>query len=451
MGAERASADRVYEAARSNAVAARHRLAETAARMLDDAGRPHDSRWWFTNSYVRTTDGAVTEADAGSFADPVFIFRLITYFEKLYLDNLTAADSGRAIEPHWQEAFDAAARADARRLRARGAPDEAPKRSALLGVASSVVAASRAHVRFDLPRAMAWVHQTPLEGTPDGEFPEHIGDFMAMAAVFERATVAANVDVARQTRLPFHLVPRRLQDWGMRSLFRADLIHERAFAWDCAQELVETEGAGDNPYDEPEPGRLEGDVTRSPSLRCFAGLDPGLRPTMGSARRAPVDAAARAGVVLTPLDTVERIRALQGLCHGYTGPGDERAIMTMLRAAAGAGDLVPTVNGVGAWELAINLQGRERLALRTLLRTDYYPHIQPTIAATLLRRALLFVELPWEEDVIADLLCDRSDAISLVEAVGDDDQTGWERVQRNLGGRSLSRVLVAHPELGHLP
>lgn len=430
---------------------ARHRLAEAAAGMLDESGCPRDARWWFTNSYVRTTDGAIAEADAGSFTDPVFIFRLITYFEKLYVDNLAAADVGRPVERHWQEAFDAAARAGVRRPPGGGERAEAPKWSALLGIASSVVAASRAHVRFDLPRAMAWVHQTPLAGAPVGEFPEHIADFMAMAGVFERATVAANADVAKHTRLPFHLVPRRLQDWSMRLLFRADLIHERAFAWECAQALVEAGGAGDNPYDEPEPGRLEGDVTTTPSLRCFTGLDPDLQPTMGSTRRAPVHAAARRVVVLTPLDTVERIRALQALCHGYTGPGDERAIMTLLTAAASAGELVPTVNGVGAWELVINLHGRQRVALRTLLRSDYYPRVQPSIAEALLRRAVCFGGLPWEEDLIADVLCGRSDAAALVASLGDDEQTGWELVQRNLDGRSLSRVLAAHPELRQLP
>ena len=43
----------------------------------------------------------IEEADAAGFGDAVFIFRLIAYFEKLYLDNMVAADNGRRVEPHW--------------------------------------------------------------------------------------------------------------------------------------------------------------------------------------------------------------------------------------------------------------------------------------------------------------------------------------------------------------
>lgn len=438
----------VRAAAKANALAARQRLAATAAGMLDDNGRPRDSRWWFTNSYVRTTEGAVEEAEAGTFADAVFIYRLIAYFEKLYLDNMAAADAGRPVEPHWQRAFDVAARADTRRRVYARVRNETANQSHLRDVVASVVAASRAHVRFDLPRAMAWVHRTPIEGVGSDEFSSHISDFMAMAAVFEQATLAANADVAKQTRLPIQLMPRQVQEWGMRFLFRADLIHERAFAWECAQELIATDSVGANPYTEPEAGRLEGDITSAPPVDVFGHIDVTLRPTMDGLRRAPAEKLARAGAGLPDdLDTVERIRALQGLCHGYTGPGDERAITAILAASARIGDLVAVVNGVGAWELAANLHGREKRALRTLLRGHYYPAVQPSIAETLLRRAVRFAQLPWEDAMIVDLLCDRHDALTLLAEVGDDDETGWQRVQRKLDRKSREHVLAANPAL----
>lgn len=446
--ADRTQENAAHAAARANALAARDRLAGTAARMVDENGRPRDSRWWFTNSYVRTTEGAIEEADAGNFGDAVFIFRLIAYFEKLYLDNMVAADNGRPVEPHWQRAFDVAARADTRRRRYAWVRNEAVHQSALWDVVASVVAASRAHVRFDLPRAMAWVHATRLGGLDGDDFVSHIGDFMAMAAVFERATVAANADVARHTGLPVQLMPRQLQEWGMRFLFRADLIHERAYAWECAEALVTTHSAGDNPYAEPEAGRLEGDVTVKHAINVFAGIETELRPTMDGVHRAPPDAVSRASAGLPDaLDTVERIRALQGMCHGYTGPGDEKAIVALLAASARIGDLVAVVNGVGAWELAANLHGREKRALRTLLRTYYYPHVSASIAVSLLRRAIRFAELPWEDTMVTDVLCDRSDAKALLAAVGDDQHAGWQRVERSVGRRSRARILAAHPDL----
>lgn len=419
-----------------------------AARMVDDDGRPQDSRWWFTNSYVRTTEGAIEEADAGSFGDPIFIFRLITYFEKLYVDNVFAADEGRRVEPHWQKAFDVAAEADGkRRVLARMRNRDAISHG-LQEVVASVTAASRAHIRFDLPRAMTWVALHPLGFSKDGEIGSHIADFMAMAAVFERATTAANLDVARHTRLPVQVMPARLQEFGMRFVFRADLIHERAYAWQCAEALVASGGAGANPYIEHEPGHLDGDVTASDRPDPFAGIDPALRPTMDALRRAPEDTGARDSAALPDaLSTVERIRAVQGLCHGYTSPGDEEAIVAVLAASARLGDLVTVVNGVGAWELAANLHGRKKRALRTLLRTYYYPEVQPSIAVALMRRAIRFAHLAWEETMLADLLCSRSDGDALLAAIGGDERSGWRRVEANLGRGARSRVLAANPAL----
>ncbi|MGH3676476.1 MAG: hypothetical protein ACRDU5_12200 [Mycobacterium sp.] len=235
----------------------------------------------------------------------------------------------------------------------------------------------------------------------------------------------------------------------MRYLFRADLIHERAYAWDCAEALVASGGAGDNPYTEPEAGRLEGDVTTARRADAFSGIEPELRPTMDGLRRAPAEALSRAAAGLPDaLDTVERIRALQGLCHGHTGAGDERAMIALLAASARMGDLVAVVNGVGAWELAANLHGREKRALRTLLRTYYYPHVQPSIASALARRAIRFAQLPWEETMVADLLCDRSDAAALLAAIGGDGHSGWRRIEDDLSRQSRSRVLAAKPDLG---
>jgi hypothetical protein len=434
--------------ARANALAARDRLAQMAARMVDDAGRPHDSRWWFTNSYVRTTEGAIEEADAGSFSDPIFIFRLITYFEKLYVDNVAAADEGRRVEPHWQRAFEIAAGADSkRRMLARMRNREAISHG-LQEVVASVTAASRAHIRFDLPRAMTWVALHPLGFSKDGEIASHIGDFMSMAAVFEQATSAANLDVARYTRLPVQFMPARLQEWGMRFVFRADLIHERAYAWQCAEALVASGGAGTNPYTEPEPGHLEGDVTAAEEVDAFSKLEPALRPTMGGLQRAPTDSLSRESAAEPDaMSTVERVRAVQGLCHGYTSAADEKAIVAMLAASARSGDLVTVVNGVGAWEIAANLHGRKKRALRTLLRGYYYPDVQPSIAVALMRRAIRFAHLAWEETMLADVLCSRADGAALLAEIGGDARSGWRRVEANLGRGARARVLTRIPSL----
>ena len=271
---------------------------------------------------------------------------------------------------------------------------------------------------------------------------------MAMAAVFEQATSAANVDVAKYTRLPVQLMPSRLQEWGMRFVFRADLIHERAYAWQCAEALVASGGAGTNPYTEPEPGRLDGDVTAGDRPDAFANLEVALRPTMDGLHRAPADTRSRESAAEPDaMSTVERVRAVQGLCHGYTSPADEKAIVAMLAASARMGDLVTVVNGVGAWELAANLHGRKKRALRTLLRTYYYPEVQPSIAVALMRRAIRFAHLAWEETMLADVLCHRADGAALLAQIAGDKRSGWRRVEANLGHGARARVLAANPSL----
>ena len=82
-----------------------------------------------------------------------------------------------------------------------------------------------------------------------------------------------------------------------------------------------------------------------------------------------------------------------------------------------------------------------------MLRTYYYPEVQPSIAVALMRRAVRFAHLAWEETMLADLLCDRSDGATLLAAVGEDEHSGWRRVQGNLGHGARSRVLAAHPNL----
>lgn len=433
-----------YVSVRSAAVDARARLERAAERMMGPDGAPADSRWWFTSTYVRTTQGALDEADAGSFRDPVFILRLVCYFEQLYYDSLRAAAEGRRAEPHWERAFAVAAGIDASRRR-RGRLTRGSGRPSMIGAARSVIAASRAHVRFDLPRAMAWAHRGRGSQEAGRGLESSIGDFMAMAAVFDRAAIAANLEIAQRTHLPVQWLPDRIRDWGMRFVFRADLIHERAWAWECAEALVEAGEAEPSPYEEPEPGRLRGDVTVAAGADPFAALESRLRPTMGRLRRVPADHRGRAAAleVAESADAAARVRALQALCHGVTGRADERAIVRVLEASRASGDLVEVVNGVGAWELAANLHGRSLRRLAEILRDSYYAEVQPSIAAALLDRAVRYLTLRWERTLICDLLCARDDAGGLLAGTG----RAWPPIARELSRRERERILERHPEL----
>ena len=106
-----------------------------------------DARRHFLSVYSRTTEAFAEEIARGGFLDAGWIERFDVVFADLYLDALTAWDTGRATPGPWRVAFETA----------RDRPDLPALRHILFGM--------NVHINYDLPQAL-------LAVITDGEFDD---------------------------------------------------------------------------------------------------------------------------------------------------------------------------------------------------------------------------------------------------------------------------------------
>lgn len=325
----------------------------------------------------------------------------------------------------------------------------------------------KAHIRYDLPRAEAWVFNTYYSGTPGVTLADFRPDFMAMTGVFDRAGQQMNAEMAERLALPVDLIPRMVQDGSMATLFDADMATERADTWQRAEELVEGGQMGNGPYQIGGAGQVSGNVTSSDNMSSLSGLSPSMRPSMDSSAPALDDDESRALAAgtttadLARLSATEKARRLRGLVRGVTFDDDELTIQTILDAALLAGDSVVVINAASAWDLLYAVDGTEARTLRTFFREHYYDAIEAETAFTLIRRCLDGETAEWEEEMVADILVARfcSDGRTLVErlgqhyggsATGDDAgfENGLNKLEWQLDGADESRVAQSYGASG---
>jgi hypothetical protein len=141
----------------------------------------------------------------------------------------------------------------------------------------------------------------------------------------------------------------------------------------------------------------------------------------------------------------ERSYMLDRLCRGITGDADEDAILAVLRASARAGDAVTVIDVAGAYLLARRVHGSQFQELRSFYRQHYYPGAGQEQLVALLRRCMDGMTAGWEEEMIADILVDRSDGKALIAQIGaiyhgGGFAEGLNKVQWQLGGGHQRRV-----------
>ena len=417
---------------------------KSADGMLDSSGNVVDNRYWFTRVYQYVTENEIQEAKNKTFWYPSYVMECVRYFDKIYEDNLKAADSGGNVEEHWQRAFDVAA--DKHEMTLLSTAGEAvdhgtPLIGGLLGplgfvaglitgdmleemthATESLVAHMQAHIRFDLPRAEAWVFTGLYKGMDNASLSDFKDDFMSMTSVFDQAAVKMSSDIGDRVGLPADLVPRMVQDMVMAYAGDADMATERADTWQRAEELVANDLEGSNPYREaPDGSGLQGDVTRANTLGGLQKIPTAdLRPSMESSAPQIDDNETRAKSYseLQKASTSARIRMLRGLLRGVTFNGDEDAALSILRISIKEGDFVAVVDAASAWDICYALDGKQYDAVRMLFLHHYYRHTARSTAQTIIERCMKGDTAEWEERMIADIIVGRSDRRELVTAIG---------------------------------
>lgn len=263
------------------------------AESMKNASRVSDFRFWFAKVYSLVTESALNFASEKAFHYPTYLMRSILYFEKMYEDNLKADQSKqKEAEEHWKEAFKTADQekevfddADMTFKEGLGIsallPFSVMKLNdkkieyAVTAPIYSLVAQMLAHIRYDLPRAEAWIFDSYYSygGVSIDDFRI---DFFSMSGIFDNSTRkmmsvikeefdAAGYDVSKQ--LTMYMDQQALGDDMMRDFMGANMSVERLDTWSRAEDLLDMDGRGKDPYKyvkgaRGKPGKLEGDITR---------------------------------------------------------------------------------------------------------------------------------------------------------------------------------------------
>ena len=436
-----------------------------------------DFRWFFAKVYSHVTENEIAFCEGGAYYYPGYVLRCVLYFEQIYDDNFKAFEAGGPVEAHWKRAFEQCKTSKEAVDHARAVRDVSFLGGSLGALGESnllykevmeageaLTISMKAHIRFDLPRAEAWVFNSRYAAMPDVHQKDFQADFFSMSGVFDQAARDFAPEMAKAIGVPTDLVPQLMQDTSMRWIFSADMGTERADTWQRALELGGS--AGPSPYTEdPASHALTGNVVAGPdgqgNLAAIGALPGGLAPSMDQPRDSGSDTDIREEIArLSPADiaklsVVERVQRIRRLLRGWTGGADEAAMLKILRASPSDDDLVQVLDAADVWDLCYATDGASYKALRRemLLGRNYYGRTAQQTALRLVYKCMDGETAEWEEQMIADVVETRNDRVALVSAVGahygasmrgsTDFQKGLNKLEWQLDGEDESRVHAA--------
>ncbi|GAL87079.1 hypothetical protein MYP_4309 [Sporocytophaga myxococcoides] len=399
--------------------------------------------YWFAKVYSLVSKHEIEYVKAGAYYYPSYVLRCVLYFERLYNDNLNAQASGGKVEDHWKVAFDKAKDSKAKfdmfdqdqKTPSVGPVGEPGERAARAGqfmsneankamaVVASLVASMLAHIRFDLPRAEAWVYNTYYKSqTPT--IKTFMTDFMTMGGVFDNAGREMQAVIAQKGSGLAGITPKMAQDMSMRYLYGADMTKERADTWKRAEELSllpQSDQAAD-PYE-----KGIGDVGKDPASYTDWLNKISTNPSMKDTETPPVknssEILSKTEQELAALPLVERIRMVAQMLFATTMDGAEDAIMKILFATQKfkTSETITLIDGVDPYELLHDCDGAQFMTLRFFLKSYYYSNA-PMVSMVRLQNTLISViktfNESWEGDIMLDMLEKRPDRKSIVTAAG---------------------------------
>ncbi len=197
-----------------------------------------DGKYWFAKVYYHVTAHELQMIDEGRYTYPIMKMQEVVAFHETYKVNLDAWMSGRReeVEPNWRLAFQAAEDAVGQW---RPLPS--------LHVMDALLPSMQAHIRFDLPRAIASVyeHFYADSGVPFDTFKR---DFDRMQPVFDEASAALRPEIVDRTFVGDPGQYGFVQDHGFKFIF--DVPRERLHAWEKAAWIVSGHEAGITDQDE---------------------------------------------------------------------------------------------------------------------------------------------------------------------------------------------------------
>jgi Family of unknown function (DUF5995) len=209
-----------------------HKACEDAGRKqaADAAALKGDMKYWFARVYQFVTEEELKQVDAGRYEYPLMKMQEVLAFHATYQRNLDSWRAGRTadVEPNWAKAFAAA--------EAMNTGSYLQPRS--MEILDALLPAMQAHIRFDLPRAIAQVYLDDYAHIPGMSISLFKKDFDAMNIVFERASNRLLPEVKAESYFFDPGASQTLQDFGFPLIFHIGI--ERQLAWEKAELLAES-------------------------------------------------------------------------------------------------------------------------------------------------------------------------------------------------------------------
>lgn len=205
------------------AYAALHaRVQAIQAEQLDYAtSLSGDMKYWFAKVYYFVTTHELEAIDAGTYQYPHMKMQEVVHFYAAYKANIDAWMAGNRdqVEAHWQAAF-SAAEAE------QGGTWYKPRSMELM---NALLPSMQAHIRFDLPRALAACYVLHYAGIPGTNIGDFRSDFDGMEPVFEQAQSSLQSEINDDT---YFFDPGSwgwAQDVGFPFIFHVGLEREHTY------------------------------------------------------------------------------------------------------------------------------------------------------------------------------------------------------------------------------
>jgi hypothetical protein len=199
-----------------------------------------DMKYWFAKVYHFVTKHELMQVDAGVYSYPLMKMQEVIAFHATYEQNLSnwLSNNKSKVESNWRSAFEAA----------EGA--ERWWRTAALEIKQALLPSMQAHIRFDLPRAIAACFERYYQGIPGLSLGDFEPDFDAMGPVFDAASadLQPEIDEAVTWVSPHLRVDPTnwhfAQELGFAFAFPIEM--EREHSWEKAHDIVAAHGGGIN-------------------------------------------------------------------------------------------------------------------------------------------------------------------------------------------------------------
>jgi Family of unknown function (DUF5995) len=224
-------------------LALKQRCEQVKAEQLAHATRlkkADDLKWLFAKVYHYVTRFELANVDNGAYLYPHMAMQEVILFHATYEQNLQRWEQGKKdqVEANWKVAFQAA----------EDMNDGSWWRARSHEITYALLPSIQAHIRFDLPRAIAAAYDTHYRGIPGASLGAFRADFFAMGDVFERASEAIGPEI--ESEMWWLVDPgwwTTLREGGFPFFFHIGI--ERGQAWEKAEYISEYGGQGRDKLD----------------------------------------------------------------------------------------------------------------------------------------------------------------------------------------------------------